>query len=174
MSRRRQIAKKLEAYGDIRTMLSAMKSISMMELHKLGGQLERQRHILKTVEQVAADFLSFHDLPLETEKTLCIVIGSERGFCGDFNEDFLPAIEKIQARGDRLLLVGSRLAKRFSEEESSHNSLPGPNIAEEIPAALENVAHWLTNIQACRKGLRYHWQQKTATGLNIWITPCAA
>ncbi len=148
MSSRRQIVAKRDAYGDVRTMLSAMKSIALMELHKLSDQIERQRAALETAERAAADFLAFHDLPLETGKTICIVIGSERGFCGDFNDELLPAIKTIRERGDQMLLIGSRLAERFEEEQDKPETLPGPNIAEEIPPALESVTRRLEEIQS--------------------------
>ena len=143
MSRRRQIVARLSAYGDVRTMLSAMKSIAMMELHKLGSHLERQRMTMKTVETAAADFLAFHDLPSATGKAVYIAIGSERGFCGDFNEGLLEGISQARVRGDHVLLVGSRLAEQFEEDEIKPGFLPGPNIFEELTNVLESVARRL-------------------------------
>jgi len=143
MSRRRKIATRLSSYADVRTMLSAMKSIAMMELHKLGGHLDRQRMAMETVEIAAADFLSFHELPATAGKALYIAIGSERGFCGDFNEELLDGIGNARTRGGHVLLIGSRLVDRFEEEDTLPNFLSGPNIVEELTAVLERVARWL-------------------------------
>ncbi|HNS45206.1 MAG TPA: F0F1 ATP synthase subunit gamma, partial [Alphaproteobacteria bacterium] len=92
MSRRHQIANRLAAYSGVKTILSAMKSIAMMELHKLGEQRERQLIIMATVEKVAADFMTSYTLPVESGRKVLIAIGSERGFCGKFNEELLPGI----------------------------------------------------------------------------------
>ena len=88
MSRRHQLAAKLEGFREVRSILSAMKNIALMELRALAGMLESQRRAMATIERAAADFLAFYPLPAGPAPvaTVSIVIGSERGFCGEFNE----------------------------------------------------------------------------------------
>ncbi|MGA7986246.1 MAG: F0F1 ATP synthase subunit gamma, partial [Burkholderiales bacterium] len=145
MSRRHQIEARVAAYGDVRAILSAMKNIALTELRKLGSQLEQQRRAMATIERAAGDFAHFYAPPGAAAKGrgLCIVIGSERGFCGEFNETLAGA---ARARGEPLLVVGTRLAERLGEQIEAE-VLPGASVAEELPAVLERVAAWLERTQ---------------------------
>jgi F-type H+-transporting ATPase subunit gamma len=145
LSRRHQIEQRLDAYGEVRAILSAMKNIALTELRKLGGQLEQQRRAMATIERAAGDFARFYAPPGAGSRGpgVCIAIGSERGFCGDFNQTLADA---ARARGERLLLVGTRLAERLVEQGEAE-VLPGASVAEELPAVLERVALWLERAQ---------------------------
>ncbi|HKI65253.1 MAG TPA: FoF1 ATP synthase subunit gamma [Burkholderiales bacterium] len=145
MSRRHQIEARLESYADVRAILSAMKNIALTELRKLGGRLEHQRRAMATIERAAQDFVRFYAPPgaAAQEPGLCIAIGSERGFCGEFNE---ALAEAARTRGERLLVVGARLAERLGEPLAA-DVLPGASVAEELSAVLERVAAWLERAQ---------------------------
>lgn len=137
--KRHKITEKLHTYNDVHAMLAAMKNIALMELHKLSGQRQRQRQVMNTIETAITDFLDFYPLPLETNHTITIVVGSERGFCGDFNNDLLRGVENACARNHTVLAVGSSLAERLKKNEYI-SLLPGPNIVEEIPQTIEILA----------------------------------
>jgi F-type H+-transporting ATPase subunit gamma len=145
MSRRHALEAKLGAYAEVRAILSAMKNVALMELRKLGGQLEQQRRAMATIERAAGDFLRFYVAPGAAAQgpAVCIAIGSERGFCGEFNE---ALAEAARARSDRLLVVGTRLADRLGEPLAA-DALPGASVVEELPAVLERVAAWLERAQ---------------------------
>jgi F-type H+-transporting ATPase subunit gamma len=129
----------------VRAILSAMKNIALTELRKLGGQLEQQRRAMATIERAAGDFARFYAPPgaAARERGVCVAIGSERGFCGEFNEALAGA---ARARGERLLVVGTRLAERLGERPEA-DVLPGASVAEELPLVLERVAAWLERAQ---------------------------
>jgi len=145
MSRRHQIETRLGSYADVRAILSVMKNIALTELRKLGGQLENQHRAMATIERAADDFLHFYSPPGVAPRSpgVCIVIGSERGFCGEFNT---ALAEAARTRDERLLVVGARLAERLGES-SVVDVLPGASVAEELPAVLERVAAWLERAQ---------------------------
>ena len=145
MSRRHQIEQRLDAYAEVRAILSAMKNIALTELRKLGGQLEQQRRAMAPIERAAADFARFYAPPAAQAQGsgVCIAIGSERGFCGEFNE---ALAEAARGRGERLLVVGTRLAERLGEKLAA-DVLPGASVAEELSAVLERVAAWLVRAQ---------------------------
>ena len=145
MSRRHQIEARLDSYADVRAILSAMKNIALTELRKLGGQLEHQRRAMATIERAAQDFVRFYAPPgaAAREPGVCIAIGSERGFCGEFNE---ALAEAARARRERLLVVGTRLAERLGESLAA-DVLPGASVAEELSAVLVRVAAWLERAQ---------------------------
>lgn len=147
MSRRQIIARKIDRYGDVRTMLVAMKNLALMEIHKLGAQIERQNQLLETVARVADDFSSFYPLPVMTGMAVCIVIGTERGFCGEFNTELMAPLRARQERGEKILIVGRRLAERLMEE-GTFKAMTGATVAEEVPTILEQLAIWLEQTQA--------------------------
>ncbi|MGE5130740.1 MAG: F0F1 ATP synthase subunit gamma [Sphingomonadaceae bacterium] len=148
MTRRHQLAGRLAGLREVRAILSAMKNIALMELRALAGLLEHQRRAMATIERAAADFLCFHPPPGEAAPaaTVCIVVGSERGFCGEFNEALEAEARAVRARGDRLIAVGTRLADRL-EEADGGGMLAGANVAEELPAVLQRVATELEHVQ---------------------------
>jgi F-type H+-transporting ATPase subunit gamma len=145
MSQRHQIEARLDSYADVRAILSAMKNIALTELRKLGGQLEHQRRAMATIERAAQDFVRFYAPPGAAPQApgLCIAIGSERGFCGEFNAALADA---ARGREERLLVVGTRLAERLGETIAA-DVLPGASVAEELSAVLERVAAWLEQAQ---------------------------
>ncbi|MCG6951620.1 MAG: F0F1 ATP synthase subunit gamma [Betaproteobacteria bacterium] len=138
MSRRHQLELRLNAYAEVRAILSAMRNVALVELRKLGGQLEHQRRAMSTIERAAGDVMRFYAPPgpAPQQASVCIAIGSERGFCGEFNDTLTEA---AGARGERLLVVGTRLAERLGEARAAQ-LLPGASVVEELPAVLEQVA----------------------------------
>jgi len=148
MTRRHQLAGRLAGLREVRAILSAMKNIALMELRALAGLLEHQRRAMATIERAAADFLCFHAPPGEAAPaaTVRIVVGSERGFCGEFNEALEAEARAARARGDRLIAVGARLADRL-EEADGGGSIAGANVAEELSAVLQRIAAELERVQ---------------------------
>jgi len=149
MTRRHQLAAQLEGYREVRAILSAMKNIALMELHALAGLREHQRRAMATIERAAADFLAFHPLPGDASApatTVCVVVGSERGFCGEFNEALAREARAAHGRGEQLVAVGGRLAERLGEPDAL-SALAGANVVEELPAVLQQVAARLVEIQ---------------------------
>ena len=148
MSARRKMAARLETYGEVRAILAAIKNMALAELHRLAGLHENQRRAMRTVERAAADFVAFHP-PLESEAALqaCIVVGSERGFCGEFNAALAQAASARHAHGERVLLVGTRLAERAAQLDLALDSVPGANVTEELAPTIERVLAWLERTQ---------------------------
>lgn len=148
MTRRHQIAARLAGFREVRAILSAMKNIALMELRALAGLLEHQRRAMATIERAAADFICFYPPPgkAQPEATVSIVIGSERGFCGEFNEALEAEARAVRGRGERLLAIGARLADRLGSDDPGE-TVAGANVAEELPAVLERVAAQLVRLQ---------------------------
>jgi len=163
MSRRREIARRLEALSDIAGIMSAMKGLALMEVRILTDFLASQHQMVAGIEAAAADFLVSHrefassDEPGEE---LCILIGSEQGFCGDFNESLLSRMELLcqQKRAPpRWLVVGRRLAGRVGERDCLEQALPGAAVADEVPAVLLRLTKELSRLLPLRgpNGLTY-------------------
>jgi len=148
MSARRKMAARLETYGEVRAILAAIKNMALAELHRLAGLHENQRRAMRTVERAAADFVASYP-PLDGEAALqaCIVVGSERGFCGEFNAALAQAASARHAHGERVLLVGTRLAERAAQLDLALDSVPGANVTEELAPTIERVLAWLERTQ---------------------------
>ncbi len=88
MSKRRNLETRLRSLTEIKEIMNAMKNLSLMEVHRLARFLDTQRRVVASIGAAAADFLFFHPemFPGEEEfRNIHLLIGSERGFCGDLN-----------------------------------------------------------------------------------------
>ena len=137
MSSRRELLRRLGFLSDISGIMSAMKALALMEIRILEEFLAAQQRMVASIEASAARFIAWH--PQLTElpppgSEICILIGSEQGFCGDFNEDVLKHW-KAESAGEKRLVVGHRLANRFGDEDSVL-PLPGASVADEVPSVL--------------------------------------
>ena len=119
MSRRRELARRMEALADIAGIMSAMKGLALMETRILQEFLGSQRRMVAGIEAAAGDFLAWHagagGAPAAPGGGLCVLVGSEQGFCGDFNEALLSASERLlgsRSAPPRRVVVGQRLATR--------------------------------------------------------------
>jgi F-type H+-transporting ATPase subunit gamma len=150
MSRRREIARRLEALSDIAGIMSAMKGLALMEIRMLTDFLTSQRRMVAGIEAAAAEFLAdraeFASAPT-TGGELCVLVGSEQGFCGDFNESLLAHMEALQDGNDapvRWVIIGRRLASWIGERDCVELALPGAMVADEVPATLLRLTRELS------------------------------
>ena len=140
--------------ADMRNIMNAMKNLAYMEHRKLSRLLLSQRQMLSNLEKAAADFLSFHPYP-ETIKDLpkCIylLMGSERGFCGSFNEKLLQALEKQEPQNSEetnsIIVVGQKLARNFEADPRVAAFLDGANFEEEISQILNAMVSAISLLQ---------------------------
>lgn len=147
MTRRRELERHLHGLRDLREILNSMKSLAYMETRKLSHRLENQQQVLQVIKDAANDFLSFYpySLPEAPERTrVYVVIGTERGFCGNFNEQVKARLEKKLSREPsenpaRLIVVGNRLYGQFAEDPRVAASIQGADTAEEIEFVLARV-----------------------------------
>jgi F-type H+-transporting ATPase subunit gamma len=154
MASRRNLERHRHSLAEIRNIMNSMKTLAYMETRKLAGFLDAQQTVVKSIEEVAADFLSFHPetLPATNEPTTVnIVIGSERGFCGDFNHALLKYLETtLQAEpSDRAMLIaiGHKLYSLLQEDERVVARLDGVSVTEEVTSLLNRLVGELTTLQ---------------------------
>lgn len=142
MSKRHDLERHLHGLGDIRDIMNAMKNLALMETHKLSRVLAAQQRVVASIESAAADFLSFHPRLLSEDaaaRDVYLLLGSERGFCGDFNEAVLQALATHDAADGgeaALVAVGRRLAARLADDPRVVARLEGPSVMEEVEAVL--------------------------------------
>lgn len=132
MSGLQQLRGRLKNFLEIRDILESLKTLAQIEMQKLTHHHERQVRVLESRREPLRDLLSFHpklwpELPDECENVL-LLLGSERGFCGDFN----ASLERLAKDwSGPLVVVGSKLKERFPNRDNTI-FLVGPLAAEEV------------------------------------------
>jgi F-type H+-transporting ATPase subunit gamma len=145
MSKLSALKGRIHTLGEIKSILSAMKNLSIIEMNKVSRFLESQQKTAAAVEEAMGDFENFYGNPQAARTTsagvLCVLVGSERGFCGAFNETVLTALkEAVPEEGRvRLLAVGRKLALKLEGDPRLAGALAGPNTAEEIPGVIDEL-----------------------------------
>lgn len=169
MSRRRELSRRLGALEEISGIMSAMRGLALMETHILQEFLLTQRRMVASIEAAAADFLAWHPelLPVaEPDSEICILVGSEQGFCGDFNEALLRYRDdhcRDKAAPGHFLTLGHRLASRLDGDASlALMQLPGASVADEVPTVLLRLTRELNSLLSagemagCGLSVLYH------------------
>ncbi len=134
MSRRREIRRRLDTLTDISGILSAMRGLALMETRILGEFIDSQRCMVVGLETAAADFLEWHPEYLPPDghrRELWVLVGSEQGFCGDFNETIeARALARCAdpASLERWVIVGRRLEDRLGDHPRTVKCLPGATV----------------------------------------------
>ena len=154
MTRRRHLEQHRNSLTEIGEIMNSMKTLSYMEIQKLSHFLDAQQSVVQSIELVAADFLGFfpESLPEARESTpVYILIGSQRGFCGDFNHVLLKHVQSslvdVTDTAPKLIVVGRRLQNLLPEDARIMAFLDGPGIAEEVTPVLSRVVEELSRLQ---------------------------
>ena len=154
MTRRRNLESHRHSLTEIRDIMNSMKTLAYMETRKLARFLDAQHAVVKNIEDVAADLLSFHPktLPEAKETTpVYLLIGTERGFCGDFNHALLKHLESAlqthPSDSPMLIAVGRKLCTLLEGDARVAAMIDGASVAEEVTTLLNNVVSELTTLQ---------------------------
>lgn len=152
MGKRTDIDRRLRTLTDISAILRVMRTLAIMETGKLSRFLPAQIQVVKSIEAAASDFLFFYPEVATTAEravTVRLMIGSERGFCGDFNEVVLQALAKLSpnpASPDPILIaVGSRLCSKFAPK-ALNTALAGACTVEEVQPVISRVVEELNDL----------------------------
>ena len=155
MSRRREVQQRLAALDEIDGIMVAMKNLALLETHRLAKFIDTQRRSVTSIEAAAADFLGFYpQTPAYgdgRQQMLLVVIGSERGLCGDFNETLLKPLAAATQQEDTLLVaVGHKLEGKLQDDARITACIEGPSVAEEVHEALVRLIKVLSKLQQQR------------------------
>src|SRR4030067_3009411 len=122
MSKRREVKQRLTALDEIDGIMVAMKNLALLETRKLNTFLATQRRAVASIEAAAGDFLNYY--PQENAHTgdmqqmLLVVIGSERGLCGDFNDTLLETLAAAAQQGGTPLVWGGRRMENKLQDDA--------------------------------------------------------
>jgi F-type H+-transporting ATPase subunit gamma len=147
MSLSRELQLHIGQLKEISSILNSMKNLAFMEIHKLQSFKTMQGKVVANIECAAQDFLKFYPDFAATEDNaahICILLGAERGFCGDFNESLINAIAGITYAG--VIAIGSRLCNKMEGMGlESLTMLEGANIAEDVPSVINRLVNSISS-----------------------------
>lgn len=160
MTKRRDLERHRDSLEEIGEILSSMKTLAYMETRKLSRFLSAQRKVVESIEQVAFDFLRFHpglQPELREATPVFVVVGSERGFCGDFNRALVQRLQTAMGEYEhdrsQVVVVGHKLHSLLEGDSSVTAFLDGASVAEEVPSVLQNLINELNGLQTSIAGL---------------------
>ena len=150
MSLSRELQLHITQLKEIRSILNSMKNLAFIEIHKLQRFKTMQGQAVANIERAALDFLDFYpglEAADDNVAQLCILLGAERGFCGDFNESLINAIAEKAYTG--VIAIGSRLCNRQEDIAAEVvATLEGANVAEEVPAIINRLIDTISALHA--------------------------
>lgn len=154
MTQRREFDLHRRKLGEIRDIMHSMKTLAYLETHKLARFIDTQHRLVTDIEEIASDFLCFNPqvLPdLEPTTDIVVLLGSERGFCGDFNEVLLKHLQLTLTyhakHSTTLVAVGQKLQPLLETPPYPTVFIDGANATEEIGNILGNLVKTLASHQ---------------------------
>ncbi|AAU91233.1 F0F1 ATP synthase subunit gamma [Methylococcus capsulatus] len=176
MSRRHVLRRRMKTLGEIAGILDSMRMLAVIESRRLTRSVECQRQLEAALRGLGRELMSHHPAltPVEPPNTAWLVVGSERGFCGDFNTRLRAALEQRRSPGEPVIVIGSRIGAELSQQTVCESQLPGPltadETAERLPALIDAVNQLLENLGPLRIIALHHADDAEAV-LETRIVP---
>jgi F-type H+-transporting ATPase subunit gamma len=144
MSQRVESIRRLELYQELDDIVSAMKNMAQVELQRLmRAETIQQAAFTTTLSALGYLEQQFSEVLAEQPgRSVLIVFGSERGFCGGFNEQVVRAFREQAGTPDAIMVMGSRLAYKLQDSRGV-TTLPGPAMAAEVLPCAQQLIEWL-------------------------------
>ncbi|CEG59157.1 F0F1 ATP synthase subunit gamma [Legionella fallonii] len=166
MTKRTKLKEHLHTLEEIGDIMTAMKNLCFIEMNKITKVLVLQEQVMQTLREVSRDFLSFYPIfptnQQEAHPAIYILIGSERGFCGSFNDNVMHQLDTLKERNAEfnpaLIVVGRKLALKMADDARVMATIDGPNAIEEIPAVILNLLQTLEKVSSQRHIALHSWQ----------------
>lgn len=141
MSQSHELQLHIVKLNEIRSILNSMKNLALIETHKLARLQNLQTQAVAAIDTVINDLLTFYPhlaIADNHAPSICLLVGTERGFCGDFNEQLIHA--SITQNYTHTIAVGSRLANKLTDEQlKTVTIIEGANVAEEVPLIINRL-----------------------------------
>ncbi|MCP5170355.1 MAG: F0F1 ATP synthase subunit gamma [Hahellaceae bacterium] len=152
MSQRNENLERLALYEELNDVVSAMKNLAQVELHRVKRAMVNQQPALLTVEEAVASLQASGGASSEavqaasgdTLASFCVtlVLGSERGFCGGFNEQIVRSFESYLPEHGSRIIIGSRLASKIMES-SDWPFFSAPSTTDEVLPCVQAVTDYI-------------------------------
>ena len=152
MGRRHPLEQRLRSLAEIRDIMGAMQNLALIETRKLARVLQTEQRMLASIREAAGDFRRAYAVTgpsIAAGRDVCLLVGSERGFCGDFNDAVLRELKALPPEV-ALIVTGSKLSARLQGEARIIEHLPGAAALEDVPTVLLGVMHTLDRWHAAQ------------------------
>ncbi|ABC27806.1 F0F1-type ATP synthase, gamma subunit [Hahella chejuensis KCTC 2396] len=176
MPSRRQLQGKKELYATLNKIMTALKALAYAETRKLQRQIPPQLAIAERMRAAIAK-LQQHPMADNPLNKLIIVLGTERGFCGDINRRLLDATaEIIRTTPCGVILVGDRLYRHAHADFEVLAQVTGPSVAEDVESVTDELVTLLTQHSARYplievEILYYHEQEERPRRFPLFSKP---
>jgi len=150
VSKRRDLQAHAGTLGDLRDVLESIKNVAMAEIGKLSRTEPARRHMLEELTLIAAATAPYWPAAARAPQTaLYLLVGSERGFCGDFNAEVARLWIEICEKDSRAhaIAVGSALIERLQNAPRIVAKLEGPAIVEDIDRTLVDAIGRIASVE---------------------------
>ncbi|GAB4354335.1 MAG: hypothetical protein Kow0073_10970 [Immundisolibacter sp.] len=144
MSRYRELSEHLKRLADIRAILAGMRTLAAVELQRVTRLQDAGEALRQGLEAAVAAHFAGRPPPVP-QAGVCVLLGSEKGLCGDFNERLLA--EAAHHAGPRVL-VGSKLAVAAAQLPVVVARCPGALAADDVGPVLTGLAQTLAGLDA--------------------------
>lgn len=150
----RRLREKQELFATLHKVMAAMKAMAFAEMNRLQQQLGPETQCLQRYQQAMLALQEGRRLPTgsdaarKTVKNTEVVIGTERGFCGEINRRLSEHIQQQKAKtAERdYFIVGDRLQQLL--DDGSFTGVTGAQSAEGIETVIDDLfARWLAQNQ---------------------------
>lgn len=164
MSRRQELLHHRHQLAEARQIIGAMQSLAFIEVRRLRRVLDIQVQVVEGLYRAAQDFLAFHSevLPkIKPERHVLLVLGSERGFCGDFNAQLLNKLAQTldeTSRETAVVACGRKLCSHLQGHPQLQATFAGASVLDEVDRTLLRLSKGLAALNAGDAALRiiYH------------------
>jgi len=160
VTRRRTLEHHRHSLAEIRGIMNSMKTLAYLETRKLTRFLDAQQAVVRTIETAAADLLAFHPGILPGRKAatpVFVLIGADRGFCGDFNRALLRQLESGRrappADTALMIAIGRKLHVLLDGDARVAAWINGAALVEEIATVLGQLANAILSLQRQHEAL---------------------
>ena len=123
MSNFKEILERINSVSLIAQMAKTMKLISISKLTKYQQTLNILRNFVNKMDNVNQEFNIYRELEISENKnindsTLLIPIGSNKGFCGPFNNNVYKAIKNYLAEKINIMPIGKKIFNIISKNKT--------------------------------------------------------
>jgi F-type H+-transporting ATPase subunit gamma len=150
MSKRRHLESHRKQLVEIREIMNSMKNLAYLESRKLSQRLGSQLDAVITIEKAAADLIHFYPEikpTVDESSPVILLIGSERGFCADYNEALVEYLEQNVPEHLQLFAVGDKLSQRLESDERVVTRLVGASTMDEAGDIINRIIESLDAMQ---------------------------
>lgn len=154
MTHRHDVEIHRKKLGEIRDIMNSMKTLAYMETRKLSRYQQAQQAVLETVQRASADLLRFYpEIVGDNDERchLCVLIGTERGFCGDFNQSLVRELDHLQAQQQehtvQVIAIGRKLYTLLEDDSRLRSGITGASVVEEVGTLISEIVRQVMTAQ---------------------------